>query len=478
MPTSDSRDLGRPTNLNRRAVGPVVIGGGGMAGLATAFELTRAKVPFVLLESSGRAGGVIVSERLDDFVLDGGPDSLLIQKPEGLALCRELGIADRLMPTSKPRLAFIQRGGQLYPLPAASVLGIPTKLWPFLRSGLFSWQAKLRMGAEWFLPPKTDGADESIGHFMTRRFGQEATTYLAEPLLAGIHAGDVHRLSVGALFPRFTEAEAEYGSLLRAFRRPAKAPPIPDGPFRSLPGGMSELVNALTLALPKDSVRLNTRISRLTAQSSGFAVETASGERIAASAVVLATPAFATAAIVEELDPALARMAAQINYHSAGTVLMAFKRSSVAHPLRGAGFVVPAVERSGITAGSWLSSKWAGRAPEGFVLLRAFVGGARDPHAIERSDAELVRVALAALRPLLGISGEPRFTRVYRFPRANAQHDVGHGALVADIDRALTRHPGLFVTGSGFRGVGIPDVVADARDTARQVAQWLDASTA
>lgn len=452
-----------------------VIVGGGMAGLSTAYELHQQGRPFLLLEGSARPGGVIISERVDDFTIDGGPDSLLVQKAEGVALCRELGLGDQLMPTKRPRLAFIQRNGQLHALPAASVLGIPTQVAPFLKSRLFSWRAKMRMGAEWFVPQKRDGADESIGAFMTRRFGEEATTYLAEPLLAGIHAGDVDRLSVRALFPRFTEAEAEYGSLLRAFGQPAKTPPAFDGAFRSLPGGLSDLVCALVAALPKESLRFSTPVSRVNADGGRYIVETAEGERVAARSVVLAAPAYATAAMTATLAPALSRLSSDISYASAGTVVLAFRREAVRHPLNGSGFVVPRVEDTGITAGSWLSSKWAHRAPEGTALMRAFVGGARDPKALERSDAELVAVAMKALRPLLGITGDPLFSRIYRFERANAQHDVGHLDRMAAIERALIKVPGLFLTGSGFRGVGIPDVVADARATGRQVARWLDA---
>src|SRR5947209_15935950 len=226
-----------------------VIVGGGIAGLATAYELSRRGVSFVLLERAARAGGVILSEEIDGFVIDGGPDALLIQKPDGIKLCEELGLGDRLVSTKPPRLAYIQRGGQLHALPAASVLGIPTRVGPFVSTRLFSWLGKRRMAAELFVPARRDEGDESIGSFMTRRFGREATTYLAEPLLAGIHAGDVDRLSIRALFPRFVEAERTHGSLLRAFRRPVRNPqsaiPNPDGAFKSLPGGLSEMVNAL-----------------------------------------------------------------------------------------------------------------------------------------------------------------------------------------------------------------------------------------
>ena len=466
-----------------------VIVGGGIAGLATAYELSRRGVSFVLLERAARAGGVILSEEIDGFVIDGGPDALLIQKPDGIKLCEELGLGDRLVSTKPPRLAYIQRGGQLHALPAASVLGIPTRVGPFVSTRLFSWLGKLRMAAELFVPARRDEGDESIGSFMTRRFGREATTYLAEPLLAGIHAGDVDRLSIRALFPRFVEAERTHGSLLKAFRsNPNPASPanpesqIPNpgkgnGAFKSLPGGLSELIRALVSVLPSGSICLNSTVSRITEQREhgSFRVERASGDAIAARAVVIATPAYATSSLTRELDGEISGIFSEIRYASAATIVLAFPRRAVAHPLNGSGFVVPRVENTGIMAASWLSSKWPDRAPDDKVLLRTFVGGARDPKALEESDAELVSRSMRALRPLLGITGEPLLSRVYRWDRANAQHEVGHLDRVAAIERALTHHPGLFVTGSGFRGTGIPDCVADGRATGKQLAEWLRA---
>jgi oxygen-dependent protoporphyrinogen oxidase len=455
----------------------VIIVGGGIAGLATAYELHRRQVPFLLLEATSRAGGVILSEQIGEFTVDGGPDSLLVQKPEAIQLCKELGLGDRLVPTKLPRFAFVQRGGLLHPLPAASVLGVPTRIGPFLATRLFSWPGKLRMGAEVFVPARRDEQDESIGAFMTRRFGAEAATYLAEPLLAGIHAGDVDRLSVRALFPRFTEAERTHGSLLRAFRATRQAPP-PDGVFRSLPGGLSELVAALTRTLPADRIRLNAAIGSVRAGDGGYCVDLGSGEPLRARAVVLATPAYVTARILRATAPSIASLADDIRYASTATIAMAFERAAVRHPLNGSGFVVPRVEDTRILAGSWLSSKWPHRAPEGKVLLRTFAGGARDPEAVQRTDAELVEQSLAAIRPLLGITGGPIFTKVYRWERANAQHEVGHTDRLRAIDTALLERPGLFLTGSGFRGVGIPDCIADGRATAAQADTWLRTSNA
>ncbi len=458
---------------------PIVIVGGGIAGLATAWELTRAEVPFLLLEAGPRLGGVILSEEVDGFTLDGGPDALLVQKPDGVRLAEELGLGERLVPTLPPRLAYVQRGGRLHALPSASVLGIPTRFGPFIRTSLFTWPGKLRMGAEIFERPRPASgpdADESIGAFMRRHFGTEAVEYLAEPLLAGIHAGDVDRLSIAALFPRLLDAERSHGSLLRAFRSQARTPSV-DGAFRSLPGGLSELVRALERRLPAAQWRLRAPVTAVftigDAAAGRYRVVLGDGSAIDARALVLATPAYATSALLRGADAELARLCGEIPYASTGTVAMAFTRAAVAHPLNGSGFVVPRREATGILAGSWLSSKWPHRAPEGKVLLRTFVGGGRDPRALERDDGELVARSLAAIRPLLGITGDPIFTRVYRWERASAQHEVGHLARIKAVDARLAAHPGLFITGSGFRGVGIPDCVGDGRATARAAAGAL-----
>jgi oxygen-dependent protoporphyrinogen oxidase len=462
----------------------VVIVGAGIAGLATAYELSRLGVSFVVLERTQRAGGVILSEQIDGFTIDAGPDSLLIQKPEGIRLCQEIGLGDRLVATKPPRVAYIQRGARLHPLPAASVLGIPTRIGPFVRTRLFSWPGKIRMGAELFVPARREDGDESIASFITRRFGTDATEYLAEPLLAGIHAGDVDRLSMRALFPSFVEAERTHGSLLRAFRRRASAQRSSEGAFKSLPGGLSEMVGALVRCIGEQHIRAGAVVRTIGEQSadrarngnrppSAFRVETPSGEIFDARAVVVATPAYATAAIVRSTDGELASWCAEIRYSSTATVALAFRREDVGHPLDGSGFVVPRAERSPILAASWLSSKWPNRAPADHVLLRAFFGGMRDPEALNLSDPDLIRKSLDALRPLLQITGRPTLTRVYRWERANAQHEVGHADRIAAIEAALARHPGLFLTGSAYRGTGIPDCIGDGRATGIAVKKYL-----
>ena len=449
----------------------VAIVGAGISGLSAAYELHTRGLTVKVLESQPRPGGVIVTERLDGFLVDAGPDSLLMQKPAAPDLCRELGISDRLMPTRVPRTAFVYRRGRLHAIPDASILGFPTRLRPLATSSLFSTSAKLRMAREVFSRPRRGVGDESIAAFVGRHFGREAVDYIAEPLLAGIHAGDVDRLSIRASFPRLLEAEASHGSVIRAFASRGQRQ-TGDGVFRSLPGGLGELVEALVSRLPEGTVRCGGMVHKVELHPLPR-VHQAQHDPVEARAIVLATPAWATAPLVLPFDTELAKMCCAIPYWSTATVFLAYPVGAVGHDLRGTGFVVPRSEGLTITAGTWVSSKWADRAPAGQVLLRAFLGGARDPHAVDRSDGELIRAAERDLGAVLHIQGSPTFARVYRWHRASPQQEVGHLTHMTGIDRHLARWPNLFITGTGFRSVGIPDCIADGRATARAVVeQW------
>lgn len=449
----------------------VAVIGAGVSGLAAAYELCKRKRSVVVLERNARAGGIILTERVGEFIIDAGPDSLLVQKPAALALCNELGLGDRLFPTKLPRTAFVLRGGELHPLPGASILGFPTRLTPLVKSTLFSARAKVRMAAEIVIPRARASEDESIARFVRRRFGSEAVTYIAEPLLAGIHAGDVERLSMRALFPRLIDAEARAGSVTRAFRRD-RGPHNADGVFRSFPNGLAELTEGLMKAVPKESVRLGANVTSI-ANGDGFVVHIADRPPVRARAVIVAVPAFAAAELLKPLDPALSAVCASIRYLSTATAVFAFPRAAVGHDLQGTGFVVPRAEGLNITAGAWISSKWAHRAPEGQALLRAFLGGARDPDVLSKTDAELAAAALGDLTRILNIRGTPIMTRVYRWNRSSPQQEVGHADLIARIDARLATRPGLYVSAAGFRGVGIPDSIADARQTAAAAAEFV-----
>ena len=448
----------------------VVIIGGGIAGLAAAFELRGRGLSVRVLERAARPGGVIVTEQFDGWTIDSGPDSLLVQKPAAVTLCRELGIADRLVPTLTPRTAFVLREGQLHAITEGSFLGFPITLGALARSRLFSLAGKARMAGEVLTPRRTSDEDESIAAFVGRRFGREAVDYLADPLLAGIHAGDVDRLSIGALFPRLVDAERRSGSVIRALRA-LHVRPSPQGAFVSLPGGTGELADTLARALAPGTVITDARVTGLS-RSATYAIDSTAG-RVRARSIVLAVPAYVTGSLLRPIDSALADLCEAVPYASTATVAFGYRRDQVSHPLRGTGFVVPRTEGLALLAGTWVSSKWPGRAPNGHVLLRGYLGGGRDPHRLEAADQELLDAAQKELAELLGISGAPLFTRLYRWTRQSPQYEVGHLQRVADIERRLTALPGLFITGSGFRAIGIPDCISDGRATAIRAADYV-----
>lgn len=449
----------------------VVVVGAGIAGLAAAYELQRRGLRPLIVERQARAGGVITTDRIDGYVIDGGPDSLLMQKLSATDLVRDLGLESRLVPTLPPRTAYVLKQGRLVPLPEASFLGLPTRWQPFVTSPLFSWGAKLQMAAKAFSTSPSAATDESIGAFIRRHFGEEAVRYLAEPLLAGIHAGDVEKLSVQALFPRLIELERSHKSLLRALW----ATPVtrsPNGAFASFPTGVSEIVEALLRRLDS-AIQYSSTVSRIDGLSSPYTLTLSSGAVIQSRAVIFAIPAWAAASVLRPVEPSVARWCGEISYASSATIAFAFDRDQVTHPLDGSGFVVPRREGKALMAATWITSKWAGRAPAGQVLIRGFLGGARDGDIIKGSDFELANIARRDLDPLLGIRGEPRLTRIYRWANATPQYNVGHLARIQQIDERLAGTPGLYLTGSGYRGTGIPDCILDGRATGSAAAAYL-----
>jgi oxygen-dependent protoporphyrinogen oxidase len=446
----------------------IAIVGGGIAGLAAAYELARRQADFVLLEASQRFGGVIVSEESDGFLLEGGPDALLTAKPEAVALCGELGLGERLVPTNPDeRAVFVLRGGSLHPLPEG-VLGFPTRLLPFLRSGLFSWQGKLRMGLDLVLPRGESKDDESIAAFVRRRCGREAVERLADPLLAGIHAGDAERLSMACNFPRLLQLSRAKGSLIRGLlgSKPAAGGGAAPPPFLSLRRGLQELVEALTRALPPAALRRLSRVVSLRGESDAFVLELDGQPPERVRGVILALPAHSTAGLLAPTLPDAARPLASIPFADTATVLLGFRRCDVEHPLNGYGLVVPRGERLRTTACSFFSIKFPGRAPEGHVLLRGFLGGVLDPGILGLTDQALVSTVIEEMRPVLGIRGDPVLERIYRWPSGTPQMEVGHGRIVAEVEARLAECPRLQLTGAGLRGTGIPDAIADARRVA------------
>jgi protoporphyrinogen/coproporphyrinogen III oxidase len=455
----------------------VVIVGGGITGLAAAHYLAQTSVPFLLVERETRLGGTIRTERADGFLLDAGPDAFLAQKPEGIGFCRDLGIGDRLIPTNPTaRAVYVFDRDRLHPLPEGMVLTVPTRILPLAASGLFSPWGKLRMALEPLIPARRDGRDESIASFVTRRLGRQALERLAEPLLAGIHSGDPERLSMPGLFPRFVELERKYGSLIRGMRKmaPRRSSGEPASVFLSLRGGLGELVEAVAATLPEGSVQRGGAIQSIRRGNDQYVLGLASGEEIFASACILAVPLRSAERIVRELSPDLASSLAGIRTVSTAVVFLGFPRGEVRHPLAGYGFVVPRTAGRRILAATFVSSKFPDRAPDSHVLLRAFLGGARDPEALSLPDADLIDLARRELEAILGPLGAHCLARVYRWEQGTPQVEVGHADRLAAVERRLAGLPGLQLAGNGLRGVGIPDCIADGRRSAEAAAELLD----
>jgi len=454
----------------------VAIVGGGISGLSAAWTLHKRQVPYVLLEAGSEVGGVIRTESKDGFLLEGGPDSILAQKPEGLALCREIGLGDRLVPTNPhQRSVFVLHRRRLHPLPEGMALAVPTKVLPFLRSGLFSWPGKIRMGLDLVIPPRAGNGDESIASFLRRRFGQEAVDLIGEPLLAGIHAGDPERLSILATFPRFRDLERRHGSLVRGMwssPRPATGPgEPPPAAFYSLRGGLREVVTALVARLRPGAVRTRAPVRAVARDGNAFALALEDGERVEAARVIVAAPGPRIAPALEGLVPEVARTIGAIPFASSATVLLGYRREDVAHPLDGYGMLVPRTEGLRTTAVSFVSTKFSSRAPEGHVLLRGFLGGVRDGNVLSLSDDEMAATVRREMAGVLGLRGEPVLTRIFRWPGGTPQLEVGHLARIAEAEGKAAEVPGLHLTGAGLRSTGIPDAVAEATRAAEAAAE-------
>ena len=404
----------------------IVIIGGGISGLATAhrlIEFSQTKQPpqVTLIEASDRLGGTIQTEHRDGFLIERGPDSFISEKPHAVALAKRLGIESHLIQTNeKFRRSFIVRNGRLRPVPEGFQLLAPSRIAPFLMTDIFSVAGKARMAADLFLPrrPTNGTEDESLASFVRRRLGKEALERMAQPMVGGIYTADPETLSLRATLPRFLDMEREHGSLILAMLRQSRVQKSGTSGaryslFLSFDRGMQVLVDAL--APVNADVRLNTRAEALRRDGPTWVITTSAGEQLKADAVCLAVPAYVAASLLKNIDQDLSSKLKQTKYASTATINFGYKRSAIAHPLNGFGFVVPFIEKRSLIACTFSSVKFSGRAPEEHVLLRAFAGGALQPEIFALDEPELCRRVEGDLRELLGISEPPLFTEVAKW---------------------------------------------------------------
>ncbi len=466
----------------------VIIVGGGISGLSAAYHLeqrareNQLELQILLYEKSDRVGGVISSERCGDFLIEGGPDSLLTQKPAAIELCRRLSLSDDFVPSNDDRRkTYVLHRGRLKRLPEGLMFVVPTRIRPMFQSALLSPAGKLRLALSPLVAPNPlpENEDISAARFLAGRFGSQVLERLAEPLLSAVYGVDVDQLSTAAVFPQLLSMERKHGNLWSAFAKlriaPGKRPPAKDASlFLTLRHGIGQLVETIERSLGSTRIiKAHTVHSiRRAEQSNELQVE-GDGFSRPAGAVIVATPAHRAGTALSTLDPELSGQLSSIVYRSTAIVALGYEAAEFGDPLDGFGFVVPRGERKNMIACTWVTTKYSHRSAPGHVLLRCFFGGARDEGVLEKSPEQLTEIALRELGEIMGVRARPILTRVYRLDRCMPQYSVGHLHLVESIEDRLRSQPGLFLAGNAYRGVGIPDCVESGARAASSVVDYL-----
>lgn len=448
----------------------VVVIGGGVSGLATAYRLLQGPdaPEITVLEAAPRLGGKIATATVAGLPVDTGPDSLLVRMPAVRSLLEDLGLADQIEGPA-PSGAYVWTRGALRPLPPASLFGVPERLLPLLTSGLVTPWGLLRAGADLVLPRRELPADPTIAELLRHRLGGQVFDRLVDPMLGGVHAGRADRLSARSAVPEVMAlldgARSVYLTMRRREKKPASGPALV-----SLPGGMGRLLDTLVAACARADLRTDAVVTSIRATVDGrYAVTLADSTVLPADDVVLTTPAYVTAALLAEVAPDAAPPLASIEYVDVATVMLSYRRDQVAHPLDRTGFLVPPVDGRLLVGCSWLTSKWGHLAHDTRVVVRAMVGRDGDARWTSMSDDELVAAIHAELVEAVGVTSAPSEVHIQRWPAAMPQYTVGHADRLAAIDAALAAVPGIHVTGAAYRGVGLAGCISQAARVAAAV---------
>jgi oxygen-dependent protoporphyrinogen oxidase len=443
----------------------VVIVGGGISGLSAAYDLARAGIAHTLFEKSPRLGGVIETRTEGGCLLECGPDSFIATKPEAITLIKELGLEGEIIGSNDhQRTTYILKHGKLVPLPEGVMMIVPTKVLPMVQSNLLSLGTKIRMGFELLRRPRQH-PDRSVAEFVVDHFGSETLDYLAEPLLSGVYGGDPRQLSANSVLSRFVDMEVTNGSLGRSVIG-AKRPPASPGNslFKTLASGLGGLIGELATYANVE----HQCVDAVERNGDRFRVR-AGGDWLAASDVIVATPAPAAASLLDGVDGELAKLLGAIPYSSSALVSLIFDEAKFDGQRAGFGFLVPKVERDRLAACTFVGTKFPHRAPDDRILLRCFFGGTGDEGILKEQDESLITIAREELRRILGLTAAPIFTYISRWPKAMAQYTVGHGGRIAEIKKRTAAITGLHLAGNAYDGIGIPDCVRSGRQAAANI---------
>jgi oxygen-dependent protoporphyrinogen oxidase len=456
----------------------VAIVGGGVTGLTAAYALERQPVDTVLFESSHSLGGKVQTDYHGDLVLERGPDALFLRGPFALELLTELGLGDEVVRADpRHRKTTILRGGRFHPLPDGMESGIPRSIWPMATTRLLSPLGKARAAAEVLLPrARSGGADESVDSFIRRRFGGEVAERIAAPLLGAIYSNDTGQLSLLATVAHLRAYEQEHGSLLLASLRGRLPGARPTGngqaapsPFLALRGGLARITERLAAAAARTDIRLNTSVVSIAQTAAGYELGLSDGQHQYANHVILTTPAFIAADLLEPLSSVAAAGLREIRYASAMVVGLAFAPGTdLTVPPGSSGFLVSPGEPSMLAACSWTSRKWPHSAPDGELVVRCHLHPDDKPWLSNLSDARVIDGVRGELRDLVGLNAEPLVQRVCHWPRSVPSYDVGHRERVRAIEAAMSEFPGLILAGAGYHGVGLPDCLRQGLEAARE----------
>jgi len=473
----------------------IAILGAGTSGLAAAYRLNQLmqqqRMPQARLrvfDRRERVGGVLDTIRRDGFQIEQSADNFITTVPWGLDLCKELGLGDDLVQTNpNARRTYVVRKGKLHLLPDGFLMMAPTKLMPMATTPLLSPLGKLRAGLELFIPSRKDNIDESMAAFVRRRLGREVFERLVEPLVSGVYAADMEKLSVLATLPRFRDMEREYGSLIWAMQRQLKANKAAHlseqsgarySMFVTLKKGLSGLCETLAQKLPAGSLQLGTEITQIDRTLEGkWVIRTTPAPPREGNdlfdAIIAAGSVADSSKVLRNSVPVLAEKLGEIEHEGTAIATFAFDLAQVKQEFRGLGFVVPKIEQSPILAGSFSSVKYEHRAPDGKFLIRVFAGGARSPELAVMPEEQLVPLLLKELRKVIRIDGEPLFTTVAHWPNTMPQYNVGHRERIQEIEKLVSAEPSLALAGNAFSGVGIPNCVRTGYLAAEKIAEEI-----